>query len=255
MNKRIPLTLAAVAIAATLGISEPAHAQWLVIDPANLAQTFVTALRSIKAEADRAIQIKTQLDQYREMIRNAKRLENVGTLIKDAVKEQTGINEYAKTLNTMYGDVQSVQKMFEQRHGDRVAQYKNGARNFAAELQSAYKTVDDRKRALEQEIVLTQRITDNQEKIKSLQREIPSLDTAQKSSESINAHLNLVATQINELLVYTMSLNQATNNKRESADARNQAELENAQKKHDEILQNIDKPVEFKVPDVKYVPK
>lgn len=255
MKLRISLSVASIVIAATLSFSQPAQAQWLVIDPANLAQTFVTALRSIKAEADRAIQIKTQLDQYREMLRNAKRLENVGTLIKDAAKEQVGINDYAKTLNTLYGDVKTVQTLFDKRHGERVAQYKNGVRNFAGEIQSAYKSVEDRKRALEQEVTLSKRITDNQEKIHTLQQAIPSLDTNQKGMESINAHLSLVATQINELVQYTMSVNQATNEKRERADSRRLAELEQESKKHDDLVQSLNKPVEFKVPEVKYQPK
>lgn len=60
----------ALAFAAGVGWIAPAHAQWAVIDAANVVQTTVTAMENIAQTSKQIQQYQTQLQQYENMLRN-----------------------------------------------------------------------------------------------------------------------------------------------------------------------------------------
>ena len=65
----------AVAVAAVFAlVARPAHAQWAVIDPANLVQNILTQLRAIQSNINEAKQLQRQIEQLQYQIENTKGL-------------------------------------------------------------------------------------------------------------------------------------------------------------------------------------
>jgi len=78
MNKQT-LSSVALGLALALGVAafttpQPAAAQWVVFDPTNYVQSFLTQLRAVQSNVNEAQQIANQLQQLRNMAQNTEGL-------------------------------------------------------------------------------------------------------------------------------------------------------------------------------------
>jgi P-type conjugative transfer protein TrbJ len=203
---RTKLTSAAVIVA----LFAPFQASSMtVFDPSNFSQNMVTAARSIKAEYDRAMQIKHQLDQYNEMLRQAKNLSNVGSLLKNAAKEELAVSEYTRELHSMYGNVNQSRSLFEQRYAISTADGRKVFRDWAKSAEDNYKSAQEHSKALQQEVRLQEALEDNQKKITAMQANIPGIDSQQQALTQMNAQLAMLVQQQQQYMSYQVAMSRA----------------------------------------------
>src|SRR5690242_19110597 len=66
--------VAALTFAASLGWVEQATAQWVVFDPTNYIQNFLTQLRAVESNVNELTQIRNQIQQLQNMAQNTSAL-------------------------------------------------------------------------------------------------------------------------------------------------------------------------------------
>ncbi|MCE2721961.1 MAG: hypothetical protein LW865_01565 [Betaproteobacteria bacterium] len=243
--------LTAALVVASFGVSSLHSHAMTVFDPMNYSQTTVSAIRAVKAELDRAVQIKQQWDQYAEMLRQAKNLTNVGTLLKDAVKAEIAVNEYTKEMYSLYGNVQQAQTLFEKRYALNTSAGRAGIRDFTKRAEGIYKTAQEHSKALKQEVQLQEAIVDNQKKISAMQDNIPGLDSTQKSLTQMNAQLGLLVQQQQQYMAYQVAMSQAQNRPKEDRLVAETVEAEQADARQKAGLALMASQPDFAIPSVK----
>lgn len=221
-----------------------------VIDPSNLAQNSLTALRSLTAEIDRATQIRQQLNQYNEMIRQARNLKNVGSLLKNAAKEELAVSAYTRELYAMYGNVNQARSLFEQRYAINTADGRKFFKDWAKSAQGNYKSVQEHAKALKQEVRLQEAIEDNQKKISAMQANIPSIDAQQESLTQMNAQLAMLVQQQQQYMAYQVAMSQAQRPDQEVAIVAKTVEAERQAAAQANAQALLDKKTSFTVPSV-----
>ncbi|CAE6837425.1 hypothetical protein R69658_06570 [Paraburkholderia aspalathi] len=96
----------AVAVGLTFGAALGAFAQWVVIDPSNLAQNMITAMKAVKTEIYQDSNIAYQYQMMANQLLQATNLDP--TAMKAQYTQITGdIDKYKQltgTLTDMYGD-------------------------------------------------------------------------------------------------------------------------------------------------------
>ena len=97
--KRILITLFA-ALAVTLGSSvEEAHAQFAVIDPANLIENIISALQDLASVANQAVQLEHEVESLSHEMQNLQSLP--GGLSSSTLSQY--VSEYSSLVATMQG--------------------------------------------------------------------------------------------------------------------------------------------------------
>ncbi len=99
---------AAVAAVVLLAMSSAARAQWVVFDPTNFAQNFITAAKAVKGEIYQDTNIAYQ---YQMMANQLLQATNLNPTAMKAQYDQisgdlTSINKYVTNLTDLYGNLQ-----------------------------------------------------------------------------------------------------------------------------------------------------
>ena len=92
------LTLPACILFATLTMTSPAQAQWAVIDPANLVQNILTALRTLNTVNNQVRQLQNEAEMLRYAALNLERMD-------------------LNTLNRLRATLATTERLFEEAEG------------------------------------------------------------------------------------------------------------------------------------------
>ncbi|RPE82066.1 P-type conjugative transfer protein TrbJ [Vulcaniibacterium tengchongense] len=109
--RALSLAFATTLGTAALTIPTPATAQWVVIDPTNYVQNFLTQLRAVQSNINEAQQIRNQIQQYQNMLQNTRGLQakDLNSFI-DALGRLDGVMQEGKSLAVTVGNYEQAFK-------------------------------------------------------------------------------------------------------------------------------------------------
>lgn len=119
MNKSISMSALGLALAIAVGgatsvASFQAQAQFVVVDPTNYVQNFMTQLRAVQSNVNEVKQIQQQIEAYKNMVRNTESLLH-GDIdsLDDAIYRLGNVLDHGKSLSVGAQDFQrKFQTMF-----------------------------------------------------------------------------------------------------------------------------------------------
>lgn len=209
----------------TFGASHAAFAQWVVIDPSNLAQNIITAAKAVKTEIYQDSNIVYQYQMMANQLLQAKNLDP--TAMKAQYDQITGdIDKYkqlAGTLNDMYGDLQDggewithVQTLIS-RSGKSNAQW-------FSDMATLYNQKDKQATALFQMgNNVMQHAQTLAKRRQDLQSQMSLTPTAQATAEMTTHYLDIVSSQMGDLLQMTAGKQQRDAQQQSVANQQDQA--------------------------------
>jgi P-type conjugative transfer protein TrbJ len=208
------LTGGVLAVVAAVVVAQgEAYAWGIVFDPTNFIQTTVTAGQSLKATADRAIQLRTQLAQYNTQLQNLKSLspEDLARQQRQNMEDLNNVNSFIGAVNTNYGSVQNVQSVMSRRFEEQ--------RTSGMSWQDYWKSEDQRRqqgvqgaadRARNDRIAL-EKVNRDYEQVQEWGQKIPRTEGVHSSMQLMNAQMNKVITQ-NAEVIKSMSVSSMAGN-------------------------------------------
>jgi P-type conjugative transfer protein TrbJ len=127
-------TLLAVAAAAFLAAAPAVHAQWVVIDPTNLAQNILTAANTLEQINN---QIKQLQNQAQSLMNEAKNLTNLDfSALSELKAALSATNQLIQQAQGLAFNVQQMETQFQQLYPE----------SFSATVSSAQMVLDARRR-------------------------------------------------------------------------------------------------------------
>lgn len=127
-------TLLALAAAALLGVLPVAHAQWVVIDPTNLAQNILTAANTLEQINN---QIKQLQNQAQSLMNQAKNLTGLDfSALNELRAALSATNRLIQQAQGLAFNVQQIETQFQQLYPE----------SFSATVSSGQMVLDARKR-------------------------------------------------------------------------------------------------------------
>jgi P-type conjugative transfer protein TrbJ len=222
--KKILARLALVA-GMTLGFSHAAFAQLTVIDPSNLAQNIVTAAKAVKAEV---YQDSNIVYQYQMMANQLLQATNLDPAAMKAQYDQiTGdIDKYkqlASTLTDMYGDLQNGSQWIT--HVQTLIS-RSGKSNeqWFADMGTLYTQRDQQATALFQMgNNVMKHAQDLGKRRQDLQSQLATSPTTQATAELTTHYLDVVSSQMSDLLQMTAGKQQHDAQQQSVANQQDQA--------------------------------
>ena len=225
-------TLARIALSAglALSISPAAQAQWVVIDPSNLIQNTITAAKAVKTEI---YQDTNVIYQYKMM---ANQLLQAVNLDPEAMKAQYDqimgdIEKYKKlasTVTDLYGDLQDGSQWISHVQSLISRSGKSNAQWFA-DMATLYKQRDRQATQLLQTgNDVMQHIQTLAQRRQELQSQMSLTPTAQATAELTTHYLDVVSSQMSDLLQLTAGKQQKDAQQESAANADDKARAESA---------------------------
>jgi len=197
-------TLARLALTAgmTLCVSHAAYATLPVIDPANLIQTTITALQTVKTEVYQDSNIAYQYQMMANQLLQAKNLDP--TAMKAQYDEITGdISKYkqlADNATSLYGDLQNGNQWLSHVQTLVSRSGKSNAQWFA-DMGTLYSQRDNQATQLMQTgNNVVQHIQALTKRRQDLQSQMSLTPTAQATAELTTHYLDVVSSQMSDML-------------------------------------------------------
>jgi P-type conjugative transfer protein TrbJ len=221
--------LARLALAAgmTLELSRAAFAQWVVIDPSNLAQNIITAAKAVKTEIYQDSNIVYQYQMMANQLLQAANLDP--TAMKSQYDQITGdIDKYkqlAGTLSDIYGDLQNGSEWITHVQTLISRSGKSNAQWFA-DMGTLYNQRDKQATALFQMgNNVMQHAQDLGKRRADLQSQLSLTPTAQATAELTTHYLDMVSSQMNDLLQMTAGKQQRDAQQQSVANQQDEAKV------------------------------
>ena len=127
-------SLIAAAAASLIGLAPAAHAQWVVIDPTNLAQNILTAANTLEQINN---QIKQLQNQAQSLMNQAKNLTNLDfSALNELRAALSATNQLIQQAQGLAFNVQQMETQFQQLYPE----------SFSSAVSSAQMVLDARKR-------------------------------------------------------------------------------------------------------------
>lgn len=195
----------------TLSLSH-AHAGW-VYDPANFIQNLVSALEALKETSDRAVQMRTQYQQYRaEVAQLANMPAKEKARLKEAANGQVrDVEGFISAVNKTYGSVNDVTKRMSKRFDEQKLSGLSWDDYMKAEGNLVKRGVQAAQQRQEIDRKALTRVQEDYAQVKEWQGKIGSTQGTHESMQLMNAQLNKVITQ-NAELMKLMALNSMREN-------------------------------------------
>lgn len=195
----------AVAAGLTFGAAQAAFAQWVVIDPSNLAQNMITAMKAVKTEIYQDSNIAYQYQMMANQLLQATNLDP--TAMKAQYTQITGdIDKYKQltgTLTDMYGDLQDGSQWITHVQTLISRSGKSNAQWFA-DMGTLYNQRDKQATALFQMgNNVMKHAEDLGKRRQDLQSQLSLTPTAQATAELTTHYLDMVSSQMSDLLQMT----------------------------------------------------
>ncbi|BCF95238.1 DUF4141 domain-containing protein [Paraburkholderia largidicola] len=196
------LTRLALTVGMILCASYAAYAQWVVIDPSNLIQNTITALKAVKTEVYQDTNIAYQYQMMANQILQATNLDP--TAMKAQYDQITGdISKYkqlADNATSLYGDLQNGNQWLSHVQTMISRSGKSNAQWFA-DMGTLYSQRDNQATQLMQTgNNVVQHIQALTKRRQELQSQMSLTPTAQATAELTTHYLDVVSSQMSDML-------------------------------------------------------
>ncbi|BCZ85484.1 hypothetical protein PTKU64_91590 (plasmid) [Paraburkholderia terrae] len=186
----------------TFCLSQTAHAQWVVIDPSNLIQNTITALKAVKTEVYQDSNIAYQYQMMANQLLQATNLDPAA--MKAQYDQITGdIDKYKKLASTatdLYGDLQNGGQWLNHVQSLISRSGKSNAEWFA-DMGVLYNQRDNQATQLLQTgNNVMQHIQTLAQRRQDLQSQMSLTPTAQATAELTTHYLDIVSSQMSDML-------------------------------------------------------
>jgi P-type conjugative transfer protein TrbJ len=195
----------ALTISMTFFASQAAHAQLTVIDPTNLIQNTITALKAVKTEVYQDSNIAYQYQMMANQLLQATNLDP--TAMKAQYDQITGdiakYKQLADNATSLYGDLQDGNQWLSHVQTMITRSGKSNAQWFA-DMGTLYTQRDKQATQLMQTgNNVLQHVQDLAKRRQDLQSQMSLTPTAQATAELTTHYLDIVSSQMSDLLQMT----------------------------------------------------
>ena len=189
MKKR----LLAVAVAALIGAMPVAHAQWVVIDPTNLAQNILTAAHTLEQINNQIKQLQNEAQSLMNEARNLASLPfNVVNRLRSNLDTTRQLIAQARGLAF---DIQNMDQQFAQLYPDQYATSVSGNQMFQDAHQRWQNTLQGLQTAMRMQAQVSQNLNQDEGVLADLVDQSQSATGALQAMQATNQLLALQAKQ------------------------------------------------------------
>lgn len=189
MKKR----LLAVAVAALIGAMPVAHAQWVVIDPTNLAQNILTAAHTLEQINNQIKQLQNEAQSLMNEARNLTSLPfNVANRLRSNLDTTRQLIGQARGLAF---DIQNMDQQFAQLYPEQYAATVSGNRMFQDAHQRWQNTLQGLQTAMRMQAQVSQNLNQDEGVLADLVDQSQSATGALQAMQATNQLLALQAKQ------------------------------------------------------------
>jgi len=196
------LTRLAITVGMTLCASHAAYAQWVVIDPSNLIQNTITALKAVKTEVYQDSNIAYQYQMMANQLLQATNLDPAAMKAQyDQISSDLSMyKQLASTAGDLYGDLQNGNQWLSHVQTMISRSGKSNAQWFA-DMGTLYNQRDNQATQLMQTgNNVVQHIQTLSKRRQELQSQMSLTPTAQATAELTTHYLDIVSSQMSDML-------------------------------------------------------
>ncbi|WP_250626916.1 P-type conjugative transfer protein TrbJ [Pinirhizobacter soli] len=187
------IRLLTLAVAALIGVMPVAHAQWVVVDPTNLVQNTLTAVRTLEQINNQIQQLQNQAQSLINQGRNLASLPfNVVNRLRSTLASTQQLITQAQGLAFQ---VQSMDQQFAQLYPQQYAATVSGNQMYQDAHQRWQNTLNGLQTAMQMQAQVSQNVTDDQSVLTDLVGQSQSATGALQAMQATNQLLALQAKQ------------------------------------------------------------
>ena len=185
--------LLAVAVAALIGAMPVAHAQWVVIDPTNLAQNILTAAHTLEQINNQIKQLQNEAQSLMNEARNLASLPfNVVNRLRSNLDTTRQLISQARGLAF---DIQNMDQQFAQLYPEQYAASVSGSQMFQDAHQRWQNTLQGLQTAMRMQAQVSQNLNQDEGVLADLVDQSQSATGALQAMQATNQLLALQAKQ------------------------------------------------------------
>jgi P-type conjugative transfer protein TrbJ len=182
-----------LAVAALIGVMPAAQAQWVVVDPTNLVQNTLTAVRTLEQINNQIQQLQNQAQSLINQGRNLASLPfNVVNRLRSTLASTQQLITQAQGLAFQ---VQSMDQQFAQLYPQQYAATVSGNQMYQDAHQRWQNTLNGLQTAMQMQAQVSQNVTDDQSVLTDLVGQSQSATGALQAMQATNQLLALQAKQ------------------------------------------------------------
>ena len=182
-----------LAVAALIAVMPAAHAQWVVVDPTNLVQNTLTAVRTLEQINNQIQQLQNQAQSLINQGRNLANLPfNVVNRLRSTLASTQQLISQAQGLAFQ---VQSMDQQFAQLYPQQYAATVSGNQMYQDAHQRWQNTLSGLQTAMQMQAQVSQNVTDDQGVLTDLVGQSQSATGALQAMQATNQLLALQAKQ------------------------------------------------------------
>lgn len=188
----------------------PAHAQWVVVDPANLVQNIMSVISTLQQEITQAEQLANQNMQLEYDRRQLKGLDggDVSGMFNTIPAALNSQQRYASSVRALYGDVGNAKTIATDLYGRMGASglsqeewmKREAAQNKARQEGNGYLT--------DYQANVFQQVGKRYEEVRNLQGRITTTEGTHESMQLMNSQMNVLLGTMNQMLEHNATLAQ-----------------------------------------------
>ncbi|RMK68517.1 P-type conjugative transfer protein TrbJ [Pseudomonas aeruginosa] len=187
------IRLLTLAVAALIGVMPAAQAQWVVVDPTNLVQNTLTAVRTLEQINNQIQQLQNQAQSLINQGRNLASLPfNVVNRLRSTLASTQQLITQAQGLAFQ---VQSMDQQFAQLYPQQYAATVSGNQMYQDAHQRWQNTLNGLQTAMQMQAQVSQNVTDDQSVLTDLVGQSQSATGALQAMQATNQLLALQAKQ------------------------------------------------------------
>lgn len=187
------IRLLTLAVAALIGVMPAAQAQWVVVDPTNLVQNTLTAVRTLEQINNQIQQLQNQAQSLINQGRNLASLPfNVVNRLRSTLASTQQLITQAQGLAFQ---VQSMDQQFAQLYPQQYAATVSGNQMYQDAHQRWQNTLTGLQTAMQMQAQVSQNVTDDQSVLTDLVGQSQSATGALQAMQATNQLLALQAKQ------------------------------------------------------------
>jgi P-type conjugative transfer protein TrbJ len=187
------IRLVTLAVAALIGVMPAAQAQWVVVDPTNLVQNTLTAVRTLEQINNQIQQLQNQAQSLINQGRNLASLPfNVVNRLRSTLASTQQLITQAQGLAFQ---VQSMDQQFAQLYPQQYAATVSGNQMYQDAHQRWQNTLNGLQTAMQMQAQVSQNVTDDQSVLTDLVGQSQSATGALQAMQATNQLLALQAKQ------------------------------------------------------------
>ncbi len=187
------IRLVTLAVAALIGVMPAAQAQWVVVDPTNLVQNTLTAVRTLEQINNQIQQLQNQAQSLINQGRNLASLPfNVVNRLRSTLATTQQLITHAQGLAFQ---VQSMDQQFAQLYPQQYAATVSGNQMYQDAHQRWQNTLNGLQTAMQMQAQVSQNVTEDESALTDLVSQSQSATGALQAMQATNQLLALQAKQ------------------------------------------------------------